>query len=367
MTTTPRRRSVLAGFAGIAGIAGVLGLGAACSGGRGSSGDGGSDGGGSDGGTSGGGSEGFPLSVANCDTEVTLESPPERVVLLDSAPVTILDGIGALGTVVARAGSFPGGYFDEDLRTRLEGIPALSEDIDATGHLQINQEVVIAQSPDLVLGLPDGITREGLQAAGAVALLPRTYCGGLAGRATFEALHEEIESYGSVFARTEEAAALVTSLRERIEAVRGAGTERDEAGRTGTARERTPLTAAALYATSGGGPLYAYGATSMVTAQLDALGARNVFEDTAERVFEVSAEPLLAADPDVLIVLHQGTAPDDEIIAETVGAARLDSLRAVEDAAVLPLLFNFSEPASPLVVDGLERIAQWLSERADAG
>jgi iron complex transport system substrate-binding protein len=29
---------------------------------------------------------------------------------------------------------------------------------------------------------------------------------------------------------------------------------------------------------------------------------------------------------------------------------------------VLPLLFNFAEPASPLVVDGLERIHEWLRE-----
>ena len=29
---------------------------------------------------------------------------------------------------------------------------------------------------------------------------------------------------------------------------------------------------------------------------------------------------------------------------------------------LLPLLFNFAEPASPLVVDGLERIHEWLVE-----
>ena len=40
-----------------------------------------------------------------------------------------------------------------------------------------------------------------------------------------------------------------------------------------------------LYPSVGGGPLYTYGAASMVTAQLDALGIENVFAGTAERVF----------------------------------------------------------------------------------
>lgn len=336
MTSSTLRRRTL-----VAGLAGLLGLGAtACSGDP----------------AGGDRAEGqvdaaagsFPVTVANCAEEVTLSAPPERVVLLDSAPVTILDGIGVLDRVVARAGSFPDGYFTDDLRTRLAQIPALSEDIDTTGHLQINQEVVIAQSPDLVLGLPDGITREGLRTAGAEALLPRTYCGDLGDRASFEALHAEIVSYGEAFGRTDDASSLVTSLEQRIGAVAAAP---------------SGLSAAVLYASSGGGPLYAYGATSMATAQLDALGVENAFAGAAERVFEIGPEPLLAADPDLLIVLHEGKLTDDEVIAESLGSDRLAALRAVQDSAVLPLLFNFSEPASPLVVDGLERIGSWIQAR----
>lgn len=44
---------------------------------------------------------------------------------------------------------------------------------------------------------------------------------------------------------------------------------------------------------------------------------------------------------------------------------RRDSVGAEPDA-VLPLLFNVVEPASPLTVDGLERIAGWLDEQAPA-
>lgn len=333
-------RAALASLVGVVGLAGATGCGssAGTTGGQGAS--------------SAGSSDGFPVTLANCEAELVFESAPERVVLLESAPVTILDGIGVLDRVVARAGSFPGDYYSADLAARVEAIPTLSDDINASGHLQISQESVIAQQPDLVLGLPDGITREAMRDAGAEILVQDIYCGDAEGRASFDTLHRAIGEYGSIFGVVEEADALSTSLRERVDAV----------AQSGAGSEAGVSTAAALYPSVGGGPLYTYGAGSMVTAQLDALGIENAFADTADRVFEISAEPLLAADPDVLIVLFQGDGDGSDVVEEMIGADQLQGLRAVREGAVLPLLFNFCEPASPLVVDGLERISTWLGE-----
>lgn len=342
MNSSLSRRTVMTS------LVGVLGLGAAAC----TSGGGASEGDAPEGGTAGAAGGGFPLTLTDCDAEVVIDAAPERVVLLDSAPVTTLDGLGVLDRVVARAGSFPEGYYDAELTGRLEQIPMLSEDIDTTGHLQISQEVVIAQRPDLVLGLPDGVTREGLRAADAEVLIPRSYCSGLEERASFAMLFEEITTYGAVFDRAAEAETLVADLQERIDAV----AELPHGART----------AAVLYASAGGGPVYAYGAPSMATAQLDALGIENIFADTTQRVFESGTEPLLAADPDVLLVLHEGTVPEEQLLAELLGDSQLGSLRAVQDEAVLPLLFNVTEPASPLIVDGLERIGDWLTEREPA-
>src|SRR5699024_7503554 len=274
-------------------------------------------------------------------------APPERIVLLESAPVTTLDGIGVLDRVVSRAGSFPAGYYDEDLAGRIEAIPALSEDLDASGHLQISQELVIAQSPDLVLGLPDGVTREALADAGAQVVVQDVYCGTDGERVSFETLHATIAEYGRIFDRGAEAEALTSSLQERVAAV------------SDSAAALRTSTAAVLSPSGGGGPLYTYGAGSMVTAQLEALDIENVFAGTPDRVFEISAEPLLDADPDVLVVLHQGEGDGSDLVAEMIAQDQLTSLRAVQQEALLPLLFNFAEPASPLVVDGLERIHAW--------
>lgn len=330
----PSRRTALAGLLGILGITAT-----GCSSGT---------AGGSAGASGAGSSAGFPLELANCEAALTFEAPPQRIVLLESAPVTTLDGIGVLERVVARAGVFPLGYFDAELDARVEAIPMLSEDIDSAGHLQISQEVVIAQTPDIVFGLPDGVTREAMADAGAQVMVQEIFCATGEERASFQTLYSTISTYGRIFDHAGQAEELTAALTERVAAV------------SESAKTLRTTTAAVLYPSLGGGPLYTYGAGSMVTAQLDALGIENVFADTAERVFEISAEPLLAADPDVLIVLYQGEGDGSDAATEMTVQDQLIGLRAVRDQAVLPLLFNFAEPASPLVVDGLERIHEWL-------
>lgn len=330
----PSRRTALAGLLGILGITAT-----GCSSGT---------AGGSAGASGAGSSAGFPLEVANCEAALTFEAPPQRIVLLESAPVTTLDGIGVLERVVARAGAFPPGYFDAQLDARVEAIPMLSEDIDSAGHLQISQEVVIAQAPDIVFGLPNGATREAMADAGAQVMVQEIFCATGEERASFQTLYSTISTYGRIFDHAQQAEELTAALRDRVTTV------------SDSAANLRTTTAAVLYPSLGGGPLFTYGAGSMVTAQLDALGIENVFADTAERVFEISAEPLLAADPDVLIVLYQGEDDGSDAATEMTVQDQLTGLRAVRDQAVLPLLFNFAEPASPLVVDGLERIHEWL-------
>lgn len=352
MDRTARRATVgplsrRTALAGLAGAVGLVGLSSACSS------DAGGDRpatGGAGGGARNGAAGGFPLELPNCEATVTLEAPPERIVLLESAPVTTLDGIGVLDRVVSRAGAFPLGYYPEELATRIEAIPALSEDIDASGHLLISQELVIAQDPDVVFGLPDGVTREAMADAGAGVIVQDIFCGAGGERASFEMLYATIGTYGRIFDRSAKADSLTSTLQERVAAV------------STSARDLTCTTAAVLYPALGGGPLYTYGAGSMVTAQLDALGIENVFAGTAERVFEISAEPLLAADPDVLIVLYQGERDGGDVAAELLAQEQFSGLRAAQEQAALPLLFNFAEPASPLVVEGLERVHEWLLE-----
>lgn len=291
--------------------------------------------------------EGYPLTVENCGNDVHFDAPPERVTLLESAPVTILEGIGVFDRVQSRAGFFPLDYYDDELAQRVQDIEAFSDDVDASGHLMISQELVVAQSPDLVLGLPDGLTREGLAEAGAATLTQELYCRDRSEEASFEDLYAEVERFGTIFDRQEAAAELTAELAERVAEV----------------EERTlgeQRTAAILYPTVGGGPVYTYGTSSMAQPQLEAAGFDNVFADSDERVFEVQTEELIDRDPDVLVILYQGQQKDAE--DALLQRAGIEGVSALAEERVHYQLFNFTEPASPLVVDGLEQIAEHFSQ-----
>ncbi|MDF9716434.1 ABC transporter substrate-binding protein [Nocardioides sp. ChNu-99] len=289
------------------------------------------------------------ISVENCGATVELDAAPERVVMLKSAAVPTLHELDVLDRVVARAGLYPEEYYDAETLAALEEVPLLTDRTDTSGHLQISREEVVAETPDLVLGETENLTRETLASSGIELVEEPAFCGSLEGDATFEDLYDQVRLYGEVFERADEADAYVGELQDRVAEIE-ARVPADEA-----------RTVAVLYPTVGGGVTYAYGQGSMSAPLVEAAGLENVFGDVADRVFEVSAEELVARDPDVLVVLHSDGDPAEVVdaVADLPGA---DALRALESGAVLPLLLNFAEPPTPLAVDGLDRLVTFLAQ-----
>lgn len=292
--------------------------------------------------------EGFPVTVENCGAEVTVEAPPERAILLKSASVPFLAQLDVLDRVSARAGAYPEEYYDGATLAALEEIPVLTDELDTSGHLQISREVVVAQTPDLVLGEVDNLSRDSLAAVGVPLLEEPALCDTAGARPSWEDVWSQQRLYGRVFDREAQAEEAVRAMEERLAALEQ------------RAADRGPTTAAVLYPTVGGGVTYAYGTGSMAQPQLESAGLTNVFEDVDERVFEVGVEELLGRDPDVLVLLHSDGEPQgvERALLDLPGAQRLT---AVREDAVLTLLFNFTEPASPLALDGLERILDGLA------
>lgn len=288
------------------------------------------------------------ISVENCGATVGFDAPPERVTLLKGASVATLDALGVLDRVTAKAGQYPEEYYDDELRDRLAGIPTLTDQLDASGHLQISREVVVATEPDLVIGETSTVNRATLDPTGIPVVEEPAFCGALTGDVTFEDVYDQVRFYGAIFGRDEEAEVVVAELRARVAAL----------------RERAATdarTVAVLYPTIGGGVTYAYGTGSMSHPLVEAAGLVNVFADRGERVFEVSVEEIVARDPDVIVTLHsEGDA--QEVIRAVTGLPGADAMTATSNRAFLPLLLNFAEPPSPLAVDGLERLVAHLDE-----
>lgn len=297
----------------------------------------------------GGTSSTFPLTLENCGHEVTLEAPPERVLLLKSAAVTYLDALGVLDRVIARAGAYPDEYYTPQVQTALAEIPLLTDQLDPSGHLQISKEVVIAQQPDLVLGAVDNLNHDTLAAVGIPVLEEPAMCPDWRDQPSYEDVADQLRVYGEVFGvpqRGEEAAA---EIEQRLA---------DITARVSPGESRT---AAVLYPTVGGGTTYAYGTRSMAHPQLEAAGFTNVFADVDERVFEVSREELIGRNPDVLILLYSDG--DPELVREAITSMPgTDTITAVANDDILVQLFNFTEPPSLLALDGLERIVEAFNE-----
>lgn len=292
----------------------------------------------------------YPVTVQNCGAEVTFDQAPERAVLLKSASVPFLAEIGVLDRVVARAGQYPEEYYDQETLAALDRIPLLTDELDSSGHLQISKESVIGQEADLVLGEIDNLSRSTLDAVGIPLLEEPALCDRGAGKPGFDAVYEQLELYGKVFGREKQARQAVADLKQEVAQI-----EERVGGPSGR-------TAAVLYPTVGGGTTYAYGTASMADPQLEAAGLENVFGDVDERVFEVTFEELLARDPDVLVLLHSEGEPGpvEDAITELPGA---QDLTAVRNGDVMAQLFNFTEPPSPLAVEGLRRIVDRFGGR----
>lgn len=287
----------------------------------------------------------FPVTLENCGADVTFEAAPERIVLLKSAAVPYLHELGVMDRVTARAGQYPAEYYDDETLAELDDIELLTDETDTSGHLQISKEVVIGQEPDLVLGQVDNLSRETLAAVDIPLLEEPAMCEEGIDDPGFDDVYTQLETYGRVFGRDAEATAAVAELKQRTAEVEA---------EVGQASGRT---AAVLYPTVGGGTTYAYGTKSMADPQLRAAGFENAFGDVDERVFEVTLEELLGRDPDVLILLYGDGDPAkvEEAVTDLAGA---DELTAVRNGDLMTQLFNFTEPPTPLSIDGVERIVE---------
>jgi iron complex transport system substrate-binding protein len=287
----------------------------------------------------------YPVTIENCGAEVTFDRAPERVVLLKSSSVPFLHELGVLDRVTARAGQYPDEYYDDETIAELEDIPLLTDELDSGGHLQISKEVVIAEKPDLVLGEVDNLSRATLAAVDIPLIEEPALCDTGVEDPGFDDVAAQLEVYGRVFGREAQATEAIAEL------------EKDVAEVEATIGEASGRTAAVLYPTVGGGTTYAYGTRSMAQPQLEAAGFENVFDDVDERVFEVTVEELLGRDPDVLVLLYSEGDPAEveEAVSTLPGAEDLTALR---NGDVMAQLFNFTEPPTPLSVDGLERIVE---------
>ncbi len=226
---------------------------------------------------------------------MTINTPPERVVLITRYTLPTLHAVGVLDKVVAKSGNFPPELYDAQTPAALDKIPMIGGPESSTGSVEVSQEVLLAQNADLVVGEQEAINKDAL-AQSNIPFIPYSFasCANpppLYQNLSFESVYGQVELYGRIFNRQQEAATAVASLRDRVAKVTGA------AAQGGASR-----TAVALFVPVGGGQPYAGDGNSMADAQMEAVGLTNVFSGlSGGGAAEVSFEEILGRNPDVLI------------------------------------------------------------------
>ena len=292
---------------------------------------------------------GFPLVVKNCDTTFTLDAAPKRVVVLEAAAPSLLQAAGALDRVVARVGVIPTQYYSDPINAQIANMKELVSQTTSTGGVEVSVESIIDLKPDLVIGYEtETVTRAALSNGKIPLYVMPPFCD-KPPAPSFQSIVSEVRLYGQMFGTEAVANASADSLQARIEKASNAPVAKGQ-------------TAAALFVSSDGSALYTYSSLGMVHPQMVALGLTNVFAGLPERVPEISIEEIIKANPENLILLYTDTAASaDKITSLVTNLPGAKTMSAVTNNKVFPVPFNFSEPPSPLVVDGLDVISKQLA------
>ncbi|GAB1515197.1 ABC transporter substrate-binding protein [Actinophytocola sp. KF-1] len=289
------------------------------------------------------------VTVPRCGEEVEYTTP-ERAVVYEGGSADKMFALGLTDHVH--------GYVMPPANPPVSESPwaAEYEKVEFLGDDLLNKELVVDAKADFVVagwrsGFSDerGITPEILDGLGIQSFMHTESCYNYPGHPEkvppFEALYTDLERLGRIFGVEDRAARVVADLRDRVEKVRAQAPHRDP----------VPVF---LY-DSGTDQPFTAGNQVPPNEIISFAGGRNIFADLAQRWTQVGWEAVVAAKPEVIIILDYGDQPAQE---------KIDFLKTSPTTASLPAVvhdrfhvLDYNEGISgPRNVDGLEGFAEYL-------
>ncbi|GIG21796.1 ABC transporter substrate-binding protein [Cellulomonas chitinilytica] len=286
-----------------------------------------------------------PVTLDNCGTPVTVDAPPERVVTIKSTATEMLLALGLQDRMVGTA--FADGPVPDEYAAAYRSVPVVSDKVPG-------QEAVLALGPDLVYGgwesnfSADGAgDRPTLADRGIASYVSPAACkekGYMPDRLTFDDVFDEIREVAAIFGVTDRAEALVADQRDLLASAQ---------------QPARPTTA--LWYSSGGDQPYVgagIGAPQMI---MDAAGLTNVFADVHDTWTSTGWEQVVAADPDVIVLVDATWNTADSKIALLEGNPATSQLTAVREHRYLTVPFAASE-AGVRNAEAVVRLDEQLAE-----
>ncbi|MFE5393880.1 ABC transporter substrate-binding protein [Streptomyces sp. NPDC056568] len=251
---------------------------------------------------SGSGSSGKPtgagkrsVTIDNCGRKVTVEAPPERAVSLNQGTTEILLSLGLADRMVGTAT-----WTDPVLK----GLERANEQVPRLAENQPSFERVLDAEPDFVassftstLGKGGVAPREKFEELGVPTYLSPADCegkdntgdgdGSRSEPLAMDTVYREVRELARVFGVEERGEKLVSGLESRVaKATAGTGAE-NATVLYWFANQESPYMAGCC------------GAPGIIT---NALGARNVFDDSTQEWPQINWETVADRDPDLLVI-----------------------------------------------------------------
>lgn len=265
----------------------------------------------------------FPLTVTDFSgADVTVEAEPHAIISYSPGATEILFAIGAGARLVA---------VDE-----FSDFPPATAELPKLAYTSPDPEAALAHAPDLVILA----TRQNEQVAIFRGLgMTVVY---MASADSLDQVYEQIALLGALTGREAEAEALAAEMQSRIAAV----TER-LAGVESGPRVFYELT----------NDLYTAAPNTFVGSLLETLKAQNVAAGAASQFPQLSAEAVIAADPEVVLLADAEFGESLETVAARPGWS---GVSAVVNARVYPLDADLTDRPGPRLAEGIELLAALL-------
>jgi iron complex transport system substrate-binding protein len=267
------------------------------------------------------------LVLDNCGTTVTVTTPPQRVVTIKSSTTEMLLSLGLAGRMVGTA--FADGPLPTDLAAAGAGVPVLSDQVPG-------QEALLAVQPDFVVaGWESNLSADGagdrtaLAKLGIGSYVSPAACkepGYMPDPLTFDDVFAEIRQVGAIFGVPAAADQVVAAEQATLAGV-----------------HKPAGTTTALWYSSGSDSPYVgagIGAPQMI---MDAAGLTNVFAAVHDTWTSVGWEDVVAADPDVIVLVDASWNTAAHKIALLEANPATAQLRAVQQHRYLTVPFAASE------------------------
>ncbi|MEP9394877.1 ABC transporter substrate-binding protein [Gordonia sp. VNK1] len=283
--------------------------------------------------------QGYPVTVKDCGTDVTVSEALEHVLTVGTAAVEILDAAGASGHIVARTGEF-----GAPLPTTLTQPPAESLIVDPSDPTTEN---ILTSGADAVYGY--GLFNADpakIRDSGITVLTVQGECGhdaetDAAPAVDLGTITADVRRVGTVFGTSATADQAADALDARVAAAR-----RDSIGQS----------AAWVYYFSSEDPLSSYGGAGLPNSVLTTAGLSNAYADQADTYAQISTESLIQRQPQWIVLNYGGYGEtEDEARAKFLAEPGVRALDAVRAGRIVMVPASSSNP-SPSAVAGLEQV-----------